>query len=220
MGLHVILNRMVHTTGISPDFGLSMGIGGSCATGGQEVGPIDLVALGLASCILTMLGKAAATRQLDLAAPGRIPPTRCATTAWSPSRSRCIPRRNSIQPWLPRSRQPAMTVPSTWHSKMGSKSTSPSPGAAVSRPRQQAQAAAPPNQVAVASNFSTFSRRNDKKLTFLVCWLLVPQGQEGQGELPDHPVNACSEDRSGCISSQYFLLILLILSKITRGTPP
>ncbi len=43
-----------------------MGIGGSCATGGQEVGPIDLVALGLASCILTMLGKAAQARQLDL----------------------------------------------------------------------------------------------------------------------------------------------------------
>ncbi len=66
MGMHVILDRMVHTTGVHPDLGLSMGIGGSCATGGQEVGPIDLVALGLASCVLTMLGKAAAARQLDL----------------------------------------------------------------------------------------------------------------------------------------------------------
>ena len=57
---------MVHTTGIQQDLGLSMGIGGSCATGGKEIGPIDLVALGLASCLLTMLGKAAESRQLDL----------------------------------------------------------------------------------------------------------------------------------------------------------
>ncbi len=66
MGMHVVLDGMVHTTGIHRELGVSMGIGGTCATGGQEVTPTDLVALGLSSCILTMLGKAAQARSIDL----------------------------------------------------------------------------------------------------------------------------------------------------------
>ena len=119
MGLHVILDRTVHTTGISPDFGLSMGIGVVVPPAGKESGPSIWSPWDSRPAFLPCWGRRQRRDNSISAAPGRIPPTRCATTAWSPSRSRCIPRRNSIQPWLPRSRQPAMTVPLTWHLRWG-----------------------------------------------------------------------------------------------------
>ena len=52
MGMTVTLDRMIHTNAVHHELGKEIGLEGCCAFGGkgEDLNPIDLVAMGVASC--------------------------------------------------------------------------------------------------------------------------------------------------------------------------
>jgi uncharacterized OsmC-like protein len=68
MGMTVKLDRMIHTQAVHQDLAKTIGLEGCCAFGGKgnDLNPIDLVAMGLASCLQIVMAKAAEGRGIDL----------------------------------------------------------------------------------------------------------------------------------------------------------
>ena len=68
MGMTVTLDRMIHTNAVHHELGREIGLEGCCAFGGQgeDLNPIDLVAMGVASCMLIVMAKAAEGKGIDL----------------------------------------------------------------------------------------------------------------------------------------------------------
>ncbi len=68
MGMTVTLDRMIHTNAVHHDLGKEIGLEGCCAFGGkgEDLNPIDLVAMGVASCLLIVMAKSAEGRGIDL----------------------------------------------------------------------------------------------------------------------------------------------------------
>jgi uncharacterized OsmC-like protein len=59
---------MIHTNAVHHELGKEMGLEGCCAFGGkgEDLNPIDLVAMGVASCMLIVMAKSAEGRGIDL----------------------------------------------------------------------------------------------------------------------------------------------------------
>jgi uncharacterized OsmC-like protein len=68
MGMTVTLDRMVHTTAVHHDLDRSIGLEGCCAFGGEgkDLNPIDLVAMGVASCLMIVMANSGKGRGHDL----------------------------------------------------------------------------------------------------------------------------------------------------------
>jgi uncharacterized OsmC-like protein len=68
MGMTVTLDRMIHTNAVHHDLGKEIGLEGCCAFGGkgEDLNPIDLVAMGVASCMLIVMAKGGEGKGLDL----------------------------------------------------------------------------------------------------------------------------------------------------------
>ena len=68
MGMTVTLDRMVHTTAVHHDLDRSIGLEGCCAFGGEgkDLNPIDLVAMGVASCLMIVMANSGKGKGLDL----------------------------------------------------------------------------------------------------------------------------------------------------------
>jgi uncharacterized OsmC-like protein len=68
MGMTVMLDRMIHTNAVHHELGKEIGLEGCCAFGGkgEDLNPIDLVAMGVASCMMIVLAKGAQGKGLDL----------------------------------------------------------------------------------------------------------------------------------------------------------
>ena len=64
MGMTVTLDRMIHANAVHPNLTKEIGLGGCC--GGQVLNPIDLLAMGVASCMVIVMAKGAETKGLDL----------------------------------------------------------------------------------------------------------------------------------------------------------
>ncbi|MGA2060936.1 MAG: OsmC family protein [Thermoguttaceae bacterium] len=64
----VTLDRMIHTNAVHHELGKEIGLEGCCAFGGtgSDLNPIDLMAMGLASCLMIVMAKAAEGKGLDL----------------------------------------------------------------------------------------------------------------------------------------------------------
>ncbi|MGD0383524.1 MAG: OsmC family protein [Thermoguttaceae bacterium] len=64
----VTLDRMIHTNAIHHELGKEIGLEGCCAFGGKglDLNPIDLMAMGLASCLMIVMAKSAEGKGLDL----------------------------------------------------------------------------------------------------------------------------------------------------------
>ncbi|MGD0896870.1 MAG: OsmC family protein [Thermoguttaceae bacterium] len=64
----VTLDRMIHTNAVHQELGKEIGLEGCCAFGGkgEDLNPIDLVAMGVASCMLIVMAKGAEGKGLDL----------------------------------------------------------------------------------------------------------------------------------------------------------
>jgi len=64
----VTLDRMIHTTAVHHELGKTIGLEGCCAFGGkgEDLNPIDLVAMGVASCMIIVMAKSAEAKGLDL----------------------------------------------------------------------------------------------------------------------------------------------------------
>ena len=68
MGMTVTLDRMIHTNAVHHELGKEIGLEGCCAFGGkgEDLNPIDLVAMGVASCMMIVMAKAAEGKGMDL----------------------------------------------------------------------------------------------------------------------------------------------------------
>lgn len=68
MGMTVTLDRMIHATAVHQELGKEIGLAGCCAPGGkgQDLTPIDLVAMGVASCMLIVMAQGAKGKGIDL----------------------------------------------------------------------------------------------------------------------------------------------------------
>ncbi|MGA2617001.1 MAG: OsmC family protein [Thermoguttaceae bacterium] len=64
----VTLDRMIHTVAVHQELGKEIGLEGCCAFGGkgEDLNPIDLVAMGVASCMIIVMAKGAEAKGLDL----------------------------------------------------------------------------------------------------------------------------------------------------------
>ena len=68
MGMTVTLDRMIHSNATHHELGKEIGLEGCCAFGGtgSDLNPIDLMAMGLASCLMIVMAKSAEGKGLDL----------------------------------------------------------------------------------------------------------------------------------------------------------
>ena len=68
MGMTVMLDRMIHTNAVHHELGKEIGLEGCCAFGGkgEDLNPIDLVAMGVASCMIIVMAKSAEGKGIDL----------------------------------------------------------------------------------------------------------------------------------------------------------
>jgi putative redox protein len=68
MGMTVTLDRMIHANAVHHELGKEIGLEGCCAYGGagKDLNPIDLVAMGVASCLMIVMAKLAQGKGLDL----------------------------------------------------------------------------------------------------------------------------------------------------------
>jgi uncharacterized OsmC-like protein len=68
MGMTVTLDRMIHTNAVHHELGKTIGLEGCCAFGGKggDLNPIDLVAMGVASCLMIVMAKSAEAKGIDL----------------------------------------------------------------------------------------------------------------------------------------------------------
>jgi uncharacterized OsmC-like protein len=68
MGMTITLDRMIHTLAVHHELGAEIALEGCCAFGGQglDLNPIDLMAMGLGSCLMIVMAKSAETRDIDL----------------------------------------------------------------------------------------------------------------------------------------------------------
>ena len=68
MGMTVTLDRMIHTNAVHHELGKKIGLEGCCAFGGkgEDLNPIDLVAMGVASCMIIVMAKSAEGKGIDL----------------------------------------------------------------------------------------------------------------------------------------------------------
>jgi uncharacterized OsmC-like protein len=68
MGMTVTLDRMIHTNAVHHELGKEIGLEGCCAFGGkgEDLNPIDLVAMGVASCLMIVMAKSAEGKGIDL----------------------------------------------------------------------------------------------------------------------------------------------------------
>ena len=68
MGMTVTLDRMIHTNAVHHDLGKEIALEGCCAFGGkgEDLNPIDLLAMGVGSCLMIVMAKAAEAKGLDL----------------------------------------------------------------------------------------------------------------------------------------------------------
>ena len=59
---------MIHAKAIHHQLGKEVGLGGCCAEGGEgeDLNPIDLVAMSVASCLLIVMAKSAQRKDIDL----------------------------------------------------------------------------------------------------------------------------------------------------------
>ena len=68
MGMTVTIDRMIHTNAVHHELSKEIGLEGCCAFGGkgEDLNPIDLVAMGVASCMLIVMAKGAEGKGIDL----------------------------------------------------------------------------------------------------------------------------------------------------------
>lgn len=68
MGMTVTLDRMIHTKAVHHDLGKEIALEGCCAFGGTgaDLNPIDLLAMGVGSCLMIVMAKGAEKQSLDL----------------------------------------------------------------------------------------------------------------------------------------------------------
>jgi uncharacterized OsmC-like protein len=68
MGMTVTLDRMIHAKAVHQELGKEVGLEGCCAHGGKgaDLNPIDLLAMGVASCMLIVMAKSAEAKGIDL----------------------------------------------------------------------------------------------------------------------------------------------------------
>jgi uncharacterized OsmC-like protein len=68
MGMTVTLDRMIHTKAVHHELSKEIGLEGCCAFGGkgEDLNPIDLVAMGVASCLMIVMAKSAEGKGIDL----------------------------------------------------------------------------------------------------------------------------------------------------------
>jgi uncharacterized OsmC-like protein len=68
MGMTVVVDRMIHTKAVHHELGKEIGLEGCCAFGGkgEDLNPIDLVAMGVASCLMIVMSKSAEGKGIDL----------------------------------------------------------------------------------------------------------------------------------------------------------
>jgi uncharacterized OsmC-like protein len=68
MGMTVTLDRMIHTNAVHHELGKEIALEGCCAFGGkgEDLNPIDLLAMGVASCMLIVMAKSAEGKGIDL----------------------------------------------------------------------------------------------------------------------------------------------------------
>jgi uncharacterized OsmC-like protein len=68
MGMTVTLDRMIHTNAVHHELGKEIGLEGCCAFGGkgEDLNPIDLVAMGVASCLMIVMAKSGEGKGIDL----------------------------------------------------------------------------------------------------------------------------------------------------------
>ena len=62
--LRVVYDRDIHTQASHSACKQKISLAGCC--GGDELSPLDLLAIGLASCLMTVMGQAAVARGLDI----------------------------------------------------------------------------------------------------------------------------------------------------------
>ncbi len=68
MGMTVTLDRMIHTKAVHHELGKEVGMEGCCACGekGEDLNPIDVVAMSVASCMIIVMAKSGAGKGIDL----------------------------------------------------------------------------------------------------------------------------------------------------------
>jgi uncharacterized OsmC-like protein len=68
MGMTVTLDRMIHTIATHHELGKEIALEGCCAFGGkgEDLNPIDLVAMGVASCMMIVMVKSGEGKGIDL----------------------------------------------------------------------------------------------------------------------------------------------------------
>jgi uncharacterized OsmC-like protein len=68
MGMTVLLDRMIHTNAVHHELDKEIALEGCCAFGGkgEDLNPIDLVAMGLASCVMIVMAKSGEGKAIDL----------------------------------------------------------------------------------------------------------------------------------------------------------
>ncbi len=64
MGMTITLDRMIHTNAVHHELGKEIGLGGCCK--GKDLNPIDLLAMGVASCMVIVMAQGAEEKGLDL----------------------------------------------------------------------------------------------------------------------------------------------------------
>lgn len=64
--MSAVYDTNVHTVGAHAGTGLSVALGSCVADARSELNPVDLLALGLGSCMLIVMGKAAVAAELDM----------------------------------------------------------------------------------------------------------------------------------------------------------
>lgn len=68
MEMTVLLDSMIHTKAVHHPLGKEIELEGCCAFGGkgEVLNPIDIVAMGTASCLMIVMSKSAETKSIDL----------------------------------------------------------------------------------------------------------------------------------------------------------
>lgn len=69
MGMIVTLDRMIHVNAVHQELGKEIGLGSCCCGCGDkatDLNPIDLLAMGVASCLIIVMAKGAEGQSLDL----------------------------------------------------------------------------------------------------------------------------------------------------------
>ncbi|MGA2035921.1 MAG: OsmC family protein [Thermoguttaceae bacterium] len=67
MGMTVKLDRMIHTIAVHHELGKEIGLEARAFGGkGEDLNPIDLVAMGVASCMIIVMAKSAEGKGIDL----------------------------------------------------------------------------------------------------------------------------------------------------------